>query len=123
MRLARGVGEVPDPGSPLGELLLRVVVAEPFSRADILLLPLRRISPVEAHHGQVLGRGRSDWREARVESLRHVHAHERKVVVLEERERLVAVALLEPGLVSKLHGDAEVLQPLRTLGHVVLVLA
>src|SRR6266498_6036326 len=42
--------------------------------------------------------------------------------VLQEPDRLLPVALLEPALVAELHGDAEVLQPVTALQEVLLVL-
>ena len=53
---------------------------------------------------------------ARIEALRHVHAYEWKVVLLQEPERPLLVPLGEPRPVPELDGDAVVGQSLGALG-------
>ena len=115
------LGELVDAWHPLLELALRVQVAEPLLHRTAL--PLGVVVTVEPHDRQLRRRRRHDRRHGALERLRHVDAHVRQLVGLEELERLVPVLVAQPRLVAELDTDAVRLGALCAFDEVVLVRA
>src|SRR6266540_3022352 len=75
---------------------------------------------METHHGEIGCRGEHWWHRTRV-SLWHIHTDVGHGVAGEEVERLVAIRVGQPSLVTELDAGAIRLAPAHTLENVVLI--
>src|SRR6266516_6686077 len=112
MDLLRPLSHLADLWEPLFKLFLLVRIVEALRGGQAWLLPVLSVAAVEPDDRECVVRHRGHRRHARRKTLRLVDRDIREAVVLEEGERLRAVALAHPRRVTELHREPIVGQEL-----------